>query len=65
MLIAGLKLCDGEDLLKDCIAMCKKLNVRCVTKGTDPILAGAKSDEFKLKKGLWAENCKVNKGSIG
>ena len=36
----------------------KKLNVRCFTKGTDPILAGAKADEFKLKRGLRAENDK-------
>ena len=47
---------DGEDLLNKCVAWCKRLNVRCATKGTDPILAGAKSDKFKLKKGLWAEN---------
>merc|ERR1739838_655020 len=37
---------------------CKKLNIRCVTKGTDPRLDRAKSDEFKLKQGLWRENDK-------
>ena len=58
MLIAGLKTCDGGNLLNECIEWCKKLNVRCVTKGTDPILVGAKSDKFKLKKGLWVENDK-------
>ena len=52
------------DLLNECVAWCKKLNVRCVTKGTDPILAGAKSDEFKLKKGLWAENDKEIRAAL-
>ena len=42
----------------------KTLDFRCVTKGTDPILAGAKSDDFKLKKGLWAENDKEIRASL-
>ena len=58
MLIAGKKTCTGEDLLNECIAWCKKLNIRCVTRGTDPIPAKARTDEFNLKKGLWAENDK-------
>ena len=64
LLIAGQKTCDGEDLPNECLAWCKKLNIRCVTKGTDPILAGVKSDEFKLKKGLWAENDKEIRAAL-
>merc|ERR1712086_1080751 len=40
------------------IAWCKKLNIRCVTRGTNPIRDKAKYDEFMLKKGLWKENDK-------
>ena len=64
MLIVRQKTCDGEDILNECIAWCKRLNVRYVTKGTDPILAGVKSDEFKLKKGLWAENDKEIRAAL-
>jgi len=45
-------------LLTECIALCKKLNIRCVTRGTNPIRDKAKYDEFMLKKGLWKENDK-------
>ena len=48
--------CEGGDLLNECIKWCKTLDVRCVTKGTDPTLARSKADNFKFKKGLWAEN---------
>ena len=37
---------------------CKKLDIRCVTKGTDPNPKKTKMDEFKLKQGLWRENDK-------
>ena len=50
--------CDRGDLLNECITWCKTIYVRCVTKGTDQTLAGAKADDFKLKKRLWAENYK-------
>ena len=58
VLIAGQETCAGEDLLNKCIEWCKKLNVRCVTMGTDPSQAKARTDEFNLKKALWAENYK-------
>ena len=48
--------CEGGDLQNECIKWCKTLDVRCVTKETDPTIARAKEDNFKLKKGLWAEN---------
>ena len=50
-------MCRG-DLLTECIEWCKKLNIRCVTKGTDPKPDRARMDEFKLKQGLWRENYK-------
>ena len=58
VLIGGRQTCAGEDLLNKCIEWCNKLNIRCVTRGTDPIPAKARTDEFNLKKGLWAENNK-------
>ena len=57
-LVAGQNTCAGEDLLNECKAWCNKLNIRCVTRGTDPIPANARADDFKLKKTLWAENNK-------
>ena len=57
-LVAGQNTCAGEDLLNECKAWCNKLNIRCVTRGTDPIPANARADDFKLKKALWAENDK-------
>ena len=58
VLIAGQETCAGEDLLNECIEWCNKLNIRCVTMGTDPLPAKARSDDFNLKKALWAENDK-------
>ena len=37
---------------------CKTLNIRCVTRGTDPVLERAQANNYKLKQGLWAENDK-------
>ena len=34
-LIQGQSMCDGEDLLSECITWCKKLGIRCVTMGTE------------------------------
>ena len=50
--------CAREDLLNECKAWCKKLNIRCVTRGTDPIPENARADDFKLKQALWRENDK-------
>ena len=44
--------------MTECIEWCKKLDIRCVTKGTDPNPKKARMDEFKLKQGLWRENDK-------
>ena len=57
-LIAGQNTCAGADLLNECKEWCNKLNIRCVTMGTDPTPANARADDFKLKKALWAENDK-------
>ena len=57
-LIEGQYTCGGGDLLTECKEWCKKLNIRCVTKGTDPIPERARMDEFKLRQGLWRENDK-------
>ena len=35
-LLEGQYTCAGEDLLTECIEWCKKLDIRCVTKGIDP-----------------------------
>ena len=45
-------------MLNECKAWCKKLNIRCVTRGTDPIPEKARADDFKLKQALWRENDK-------
>ena len=37
---------------------CKTLNIRCVTRGTDPVLEREQADNLKLKQGLWSENDK-------
>ena len=47
-LVAGQNTCAGEDLLNECKEWCNKLNIRCVTMGTDPIPANARADDFKL-----------------
>ena len=49
-LVAGQNTCAGEDLLNECKAWCNKLNIRCVTRGTDPIPANPRNDDYKLKK---------------
>ena len=57
-LVQGQSTCAGGDLLNECKKWCKKLNIRCVTRGTDPIPEKARADNFKLKQGLWRENDK-------
>ena len=46
-LVAGQLTRAGEDLLNECKEWCNKLNIRCITMGTDPIP--------NPKKALWAE----------
>ena len=57
-LVEGQNTCAGGDLLNECKEWCKKLNIRCVTRGTDPIPEKARADDFKLKQGLWRANDK-------
>ena len=64
VLIAGQETCAGGDILKECIEWCKQLNVRCLTKETDPISAKARTDKFYLKKVLWAENDKERRENL-
>ena len=47
-LIAGQSTCGGGDLLTECITWCKKLKIRCVTMGTNPIL---ENEQTQSKKG--------------
>ena len=54
-LIQGQSTCDGEDLLTEYLTWCKKLGIRCVTKGTDPDKEKEQADNLKLKRGLWRE----------
>ena len=58
VLIAGHNICDGGELLNECITWCKTLNIRCVTKGTDPFLEREQAVNLKLKQGLWREKDK-------
>ena len=51
-LIQGQSTCAGGDLLNECKEWCKKLNIRFLTRGTDPIPEKARADNFKLKQGL-------------
>ena len=37
---------------------CKTLNIRYVTRGTDPLLEREQADNLKLEQGLWSENYK-------
>ena len=46
-------LCIGEDLLTECITICKKLNTQCLTKGE-----ADKEDQLKIKRAIWGENDK-------
>ena len=57
-LVEGHNTCAGEDLLSECKAWWKKLNIRCVTRGTDPIPENTRADDFKLKQALSRENDK-------
>ena len=50
-LLEGQKTCNGEDLLSECVQMCRRLNVRCVTEGTHNAL-----EKCNLKKAIWREN---------
>ena len=49
-LIAGQNTCAGEYLLNACIEWCNKLNIRCVTMGTDPLPKKTRSVDFKLNR---------------
>ena len=64
VLIAGMQSFDGGDLLNECITWCKTLDIKCVTKGTDLILERAQANNYKLKKGLWAENDKEIRAAL-
>ena len=44
------------DLLNEYITWCNKLNIRCVTMGTHPILEREQADKLILKQWLWKEN---------
>ena len=57
-LIQGQSTCGGGDLLPECITWWKKFNIRCVTKGTNPIPEMEQADNLKLKRGVWKENYK-------
>ena len=52
-LIAGQETCNGEDLLTECINICKDLKIQCITKGEPN-----KAEQLKIKKALWKENDK-------
>ena len=56
----GQNTCNGEDLLTECINICKKLEIPCVTEGEQ------KEPEVKLKtkKVLWRENDKEIKAEM-
>ena len=48
-LVEGQNTCAGGDLLNECKAWCKKLNIRCVTRGTDPIPENARADQLQTQ----------------
>ena len=52
-LIAGQQTCNWEDLLTECINICKELNTLGVTKGKQD-----KLEQLKIKRALWRENDK-------
>ena len=50
-LIAGQNTCKGEDLLTECINICKELKIKCVTQGEPD-----KEEILNIKRALWREN---------
>ena len=50
-LLEGQQTCNNEDLQTECINMCERLKVKCVSKG-EP---NAK-EKLEIKKALWREN---------
>ena len=64
VLIAGQQTCAGEVLLNEYIEWCKKLNIRCVTRGKDPNPTKSRTDKFNLKKALWADNDKEIRAAL-
>ena len=58
-LIEGQNTYNGEDLLTECINICKKLNIPCVTKGEPE-----QEDKIIIKKALWRENDKEIKSEM-
>ena len=52
-LIAGQNTCNGEDLLTECINLCKKLNVKCVSNGKPNL-----KEKLAIKQAIWKENDK-------
>ena len=64
VLMAGRETCAWEDLLKEFIKWCKKLNIRCFTRGTDPIPTKARTDEFNLKNTLRGETFAILRGRL-
>ena len=63
-LIAGQSTCGGRDLVTECIKWCKKLEIRYVIIGTNPILEMEQADNLKLKRGLWKENDKEIRAAL-
>ena len=58
-LLEGQKTCNNEDLLTECVNMCERLKVKCVSKG-EP---NAK-EKLEIKKALWRENDKEIKEAL-
>ena len=52
-LIAEKETCNREDLLTQCMNICKKLNIQCVTEGEPN-----KEEKLRIKKVIWRENDK-------
>ena len=50
-LLEGQKTCNNEDLLTECVNMCRRLKVKCVTKGEPNAM-----EKLEIKKALWREN---------
>ena len=45
--------CIGADLITECITICKKLNIQCVTKGEPN-----SKEQLKIKRAIGGENDK-------